>query len=82
MKITYITAAEIPSRWAHSLQVVKMAQALQDIGHEVELLTACSVGGWVGGKDKRLVREQYDVRTDLKMTWWPLSCIASRGMSI
>ena len=37
MKICYLSASLIPSRYANSVQVMKMCQAFVRNGHEVEL---------------------------------------------
>ena len=38
MKITYLSSAKLPSRFANSIQVMKMCQAFAVNGHEVHLL--------------------------------------------
>ena len=40
MDVAFVTAAEIPSRWANSIQVIKMAQGFRELGHDVDLITA------------------------------------------
>jgi glycosyltransferase involved in cell wall biosynthesis len=72
MNITYISAIDIPSKWAHSIQVMKMAQAFQQTGHEVELISACSFKDW--SKDvSASVWEHYGISTPFKLTRLPLS---------
>jgi hypothetical protein len=39
MKLAYLSNAKIPSREANSIHVMKMCQALGQLGHEVTLLT-------------------------------------------
>ncbi len=38
MKIVFISAAQIPSDTANSIQVMKVCQAFMQLGHEVTLL--------------------------------------------
>ena len=67
MKLAYISHGNIPSKWAHTFQVVKMAQALADRVEHFELVTARSLlpapvndvdlGRWYGvAGDFRVVR--------------------------
>lgn len=67
MKIAYISNSIIPSRYANSVQVMKMCQAFADNGHEVTLLARF---GWSLGKD---VYAQYSVRPcfDILKYWRP-----------
>lgn len=67
MKIAYISNSIIPSRYANSVQVMKMCQAFAVNGHEVTLLARF---GWNLGKD---VYEQYSVRPcfDILKYWRP-----------
>lgn len=39
MRIAVISSGHIPSRWAHSITTVRMAEAFSELGHEVEILT-------------------------------------------
>ncbi len=71
MKVAYVTAAQIPSRWANSIQVVKMAQAFQQLGHEVDLITAGSLKQWWQGK-KEEIWNHYGISTPFLLTQLPL----------
>lgn len=72
MKITYVTSINIPSRWAHSMQIIKMAQAFQQIGHEVEMVSCCSLKEWRSGINKALVWDHYGVSTPFRITRIPI----------
>jgi len=54
MRIAYLSSAEIPSQTAHSLQVMKMCEAMIEEGHEVSLFAP-----WIGN---RRVSEESDLR--------------------
>lgn len=71
MKVAYITAARIPSRWANSIQVIKMAQAFRQLGHEVDLITAGSIRQWLE-KDATPIWRHYGVSTPFNLTQLPL----------
>jgi glycosyltransferase involved in cell wall biosynthesis len=45
MRIAYLSTAEFPSATAHSLQVMKMCQAMTEEGHSVSLFAPCPPGG-------------------------------------
>lgn len=72
MKIAYITSAHIPSRWANSFQVMKMAQAFHLLGHEVEFITASGISAWLT-YDSEAIREHYGVTTPFPITMFPVS---------
>jgi glycosyltransferase involved in cell wall biosynthesis len=50
MKLLYISQGNIPSKWAHTFQAMKMADALAG---EVEVLTLVTSGGLLPGKGAR-----------------------------
>lgn len=71
MKLSYITAGNIPSRWAHSIQVMKMAHAFKQTGHDVEMISSCSIKDW--HKDiSNIVWEHYGITTPFRLTRLPL----------
>jgi len=39
MRIACITQGNVPSRWAHTIQQMRMAEALVELGHDVHVLT-------------------------------------------
>lgn len=45
MRIAYLSSAEIPSQTAHSLQVMKMCEAMIEEGHAVRLFAPCTPRG-------------------------------------
>jgi len=42
-KFVYITAGNFPSQWAHSRQILKMAEAFSSIVEDFQLVTSCGV---------------------------------------
>ena len=66
MKIIAISTARIPSDTANSIQVMKACQAMQQIGHEVELLVpGANPSPW------DLLAERYGLTTPFGVTWLP-----------
>ena len=66
MKIACISTSRIPSDTANSIQVMKVCQALKQIGHAVHLLVPqAQPAGW----DELSVR--YGLTTPFDVTWLP-----------
>jgi glycosyltransferase involved in cell wall biosynthesis len=67
MRIAFFSTARIPSRTANSIQVLKVCQAFQDLGHDVRL--------WLPGPAPRVgwpeLSERYGVRGPITIVWWP-----------
>jgi hypothetical protein len=66
MKITYIAPSKIPSTTANSIQVMKVCQALTQLGHETHL--------FVPGNQSQPwseMEEQYGVHTPFQIAWLP-----------
>lgn len=70
MRLAVFSTARVPSRTANSIQVLKVCQALLDLGHEVRL--------WLPGPAPQVawaeLARQYGVRGPLDITWcrtWP-----------
>lgn len=70
MRLAVFSTARVPSRTANSIQVLKVCQALLDLGHEVRL--------WLPGPAPRAtwadLARQYGVRGPMDITWcraWP-----------
>lgn len=67
MRVVCIAASRVPSRTANSIQVMKVGQALADLGHEVQIE--------VPGPDPRAssgdLRERYGLRTVVPVRWLP-----------
>ena len=70
MRLAVFSTARVPSRTANSIQVLKVCQALLDLGHEVRL--------WLPGPAPRTtwgdLARQYGVRGPMDITWcraWP-----------
>lgn len=77
MKLAYITAANIPSKWAHSIQVMKMAQAFQQIGNDVELMIACSFKEWRNEVSEE-IWEHYGISARFRLTRLPLKKLVQK----
>ncbi|HCR19677.1 MAG TPA: hypothetical protein DIU35_19555 [Candidatus Latescibacteria bacterium] len=71
MNVAFVTAAEIPSRWANSIQVIKMAQGFRELGHDVDLITAGSYKQWKTD-DSGPIWEHYGVSTPFTLSHLPL----------
>ena len=70
MRLAVFSTARVPSRTANSIQVLKVCQALLDLGYEVRL--------WLPGPAPEVtwsdLARQYGVRGPLNITWcraWP-----------
>ncbi len=72
MRITYLSAASIPSRSANSIQVMKMCEAMAAAGHDVTLL-APSRWGW-GERCESIgsVWHHYGVTPRFEIRWLPV----------
>jgi glycosyltransferase involved in cell wall biosynthesis len=74
MRIAFISASKIPSRTANSIEVMKVCQAFQELGHTIHL--------WVPGNNPRVVwselAELYGLQESFKITWLPSWSILRR----
>lgn len=77
MRITFITAVNLPSKWAHTIQVMKMAQAFKQIGHNVELITACSFKHWRNDVTES-IWDNYGISTPFMLTRLPLYALVQK----
>ena len=66
MKVACISASEIPSRTANSIQVMKACQAIAELGHFVHLL----VPGQETQPWERLA-DHYGLRVPFRVSWLP-----------
>ncbi len=66
MKIACISASQVPSGTANSIQVMKVCQSLAQIGHEVRLW----VPGWSAAPWEALA-EHYGLVTPFEVRWLP-----------
>jgi hypothetical protein len=70
MKIFVVIPGHIPSQWAHSINIIKTANAFHNLGHEVEVLTVERY------EEKRMKREIADISSfygiskDLKISYY------------
>jgi glycosyltransferase involved in cell wall biosynthesis len=66
LKIVFIAPSTIPSETANSIQVMKVSQALTQLGHETTLV----VPG-VPAKDMALLKQHYGISTMFPLRWFP-----------
>ena len=72
MRIAMVAPSEIPARRANSMQVMKMAQAIAALGHEVRLVAPASkapVNGQSSGWDA--LAHHYGLQTRFQVEWLP-----------
>jgi glycosyltransferase involved in cell wall biosynthesis len=67
MKVACISASQIPSRTANSLQVMKACQALSQLGHEVHLY----VPGYGQQPDDAELSLYYGLKSQFPIEWLP-----------
>ena len=80
MRITYISGAQIPSLTANSIHVMKMAQALSQEGHAVELLVPRGTGGLrMPGQD---LWHHYGIKTPFSIRWISSPAFPARAYQI
>lgn len=78
MKLFYISQGNIPSKWAHTFQAMKMAEAFGTLADDVRMLTQ---GHWLGALAPRFnFEEWYGVRTTFRMVRLPLRGVPLRGI--
>ena len=70
MKILLVAPSYIPSRRANTIQTMKMAQAIQVLGHQVRVLVPDP--GYGDVKDWGQLANHYGVQTEFKMEWVPV----------
>jgi glycosyltransferase involved in cell wall biosynthesis len=69
MKIVFISSAQIPSDTANSIQVMKVCQAFEQLGHDVTLLVP---GNQQPAMDDRHLIEHYGLRRLFPIQWMDL----------
>jgi glycosyltransferase involved in cell wall biosynthesis len=72
MRIAVFSTARVPSRTANSIQVLKVCQALEDLGHSVRLW----LPGAAPGVEWEALGSWYGVRGPVDITW----CAATRPL--
>ncbi len=66
MKLAVISPSQVPSGTANSIQAMKVAQALAQVGHDTHLwLPGARTAAWPA------LAEQYGLLTPFEMTWLP-----------
>lgn len=66
MKIACVSTSQVPSLTANSIQVMKVCQALSQLGHTVKL--------WVPGQgpsSQAVIGSQYGIQVDFGIAWLP-----------
>jgi glycosyltransferase involved in cell wall biosynthesis len=77
MKIVFVATAQVPSERANSIQIMKVCQALAQLGHEVTLL----LPDVSPGRDKRdweSLAVHYGLVTRFHIEWLPIPMVAGR----
>jgi glycosyltransferase involved in cell wall biosynthesis len=74
VRVACLAASQVPSRTANSIQVMKVAQALADLGHEVQL----ELPGPDPGASPEDLKERYGLRTAVPVHWLPSLPFARR----
>ncbi len=65
MRIAFIAAAQVPSRTANSIQVMKVCNAFRMLGHEVKLF----LPGQVPEISWDLLKSRYGISSEFSITW-------------
>lgn len=73
MKIAYISTIQVPSDKANSIQVMKMSQAMTQLGHEVTLILPGENQAQAEEKDWHKLYEHYGLQTCFEIRYLPLS---------
>lgn len=76
MKIVYLSSAELPSRAANSIHVVKMCQAFAANGHDVTLFANVAGGDTMADAD---IFRHYDVAGDFELRRLPRLSVPYAG---
>lgn len=75
MKIALVAPTEIPARRANTIQVMKMAQAITDLGHQVRLASPSSQSAFDPASQSLRTWENlaqfYGLRTQFEVEWLP-----------
>lgn len=77
MRIAFVSAANIPSRFAHSIQVAKMVDAFARLGHDVRLITRGSIPSCRVPSSR--FRNHYGVRSRFRLIRLPFRRAAADG---
>lgn len=67
MKIAYLSVSRVPSRTANSVQVMKMCQAMAELGHDVHLVSPRFDAA--AADEQAALRVHYGLRTPFSMHW-------------
>ena len=67
MKLVFVSASQVPSDTANSIQVMKVCQAFARLGHDVTLL----VPDGSGPADEAQLRSHYGLQTSFPVEWLP-----------
>ncbi len=72
MKIIIIVSGNIPSKYAHSIQVMKMAQGFTQLGHEVELIAPLTLRSYLNKRKIGDIFSFYGIQTPFKVSLIPV----------
>lgn len=70
LKMIYLSPGNLPSQWAHSIQIAKMAQAFSEKLENFELVTSGDLYSLVLGRTIDF-KEWYGLNRDFKITYLP-----------
>jgi glycosyltransferase involved in cell wall biosynthesis len=69
--ILYISSGKLPSKWAHSVQMAKMAQAFSEKVEKFELVTSGDIWSYLTGKNLNL-KDWYGLHHEFKVVRLPM----------
>ena len=72
MKIVCISASQVPSNTANSIQCMKAVQGIARLGHDVTLIVPLSGEALPAGQDWEMLTRFYGVSTPFKIEWLPV----------
>ncbi|MDY6782475.1 MAG: glycosyltransferase family 4 protein [Cyanobacteriota bacterium] len=70
LKILYLSPGNLPSQWAHSMQISKMSQAFSEKLEKFELVTSGDLYSSIFGRSVDF-KEWYGLNRDFKITYLP-----------
>lgn len=69
LRIGVFLSENIPSYWAHSFNVMKMAQGFKNIGCQVEVITSNNINAIKLRNEIQDIRSHYGIKSHLKITY-------------
>jgi glycosyltransferase involved in cell wall biosynthesis len=72
MKIVVVASGNIPSKYAHSIQVMKVAQGFAQLGHEVEVIAPLTLRIYLNKRKIGDIFSFYGIQTPFKVSLIPV----------